>query len=77
MEGNIDWKAEMYERLSRAQRIELAMDLWDSVASEHGPQPVSEEQRKELLRRVDELDGGRMQTHAWSDVKQRLLREVL
>lgn len=76
MEGTIDWKAEMCERLNRSQRIELAMDLWDSVASEDGSLSVSEEQRQELRRRVDELDSGRMQSHPWSDVKQRLLRDV-
>ena len=39
--------------LSIAERIQLAQDLWDSIAAEPEALPATDEQRREILRRSD------------------------
>jgi putative addiction module component (TIGR02574 family) len=39
-------------KLSPAERIQLAQDLWDSIPEEFSGLPLSEEQRAELDRRL-------------------------
>jgi putative addiction module component (TIGR02574 family) len=76
MEGTINWKSEVFDRLNPSQRIELAMELWDSVVAENKQLLLSDDDRQEIRRRVTELDRGRMQSHPWHDVKQRMLRDT-
>ena len=40
-------------KLSRAERLQLVEDLWDSLVQEDGELPVSEEKREELRRRKE------------------------
>ena len=40
-------------QLSPAERIQLAQDLWDSVAAEPQVLPISEAQRQEVARRSE------------------------
>ncbi|HET8655119.1 MAG TPA: addiction module protein [Longimicrobiaceae bacterium] len=40
-------------QLSPAERIQLAQDLWDSIAAEPQVLPVSEAQRQEVVRRSE------------------------
>jgi putative addiction module component (TIGR02574 family) len=40
-------------RLSPAERIQLAQDLWDSIAAEPEVLPISESQRQEVARRSE------------------------
>jgi putative addiction module component (TIGR02574 family) len=77
MERISDWKEQAVDLLSPSQRIELAMDLWDSVTNDHISLPISEAQMSELRHRTAQLDGGQMETPAWNDVKHRLLRDPL
>jgi putative addiction module component (TIGR02574 family) len=41
-------------KLSPAERIQLAQDLWDSIPEEFSELPLSEEERAELERRLAE-----------------------
>jgi putative addiction module component (TIGR02574 family) len=63
-------------RLSVAERIQLAEDLWDSVAAETGELPLTEAQVAELDRRLAELardpDGGEPWEAVRGRVEQRL-----
>lgn len=59
--------------LSVAERIQLAEELWDSVA-EHPEQIVlTDEQRAELERRLAELDENPEAGESWENVKTRIL----
>jgi len=40
-------------KLSRAERLQLVEDLWDSLVQEDAELPVSEEKRDELRRRKE------------------------
>jgi putative addiction module component (TIGR02574 family) len=62
-----------FTHLSPAERILLAEDLWDSVASEHDAPPLSPAQQEELERRVAAADRGELAYASWPDAKRRLL----
>ena len=61
-------------RLTPAERIMLAEDLWDSLASDHYPLPLTPAQCDELDRRLAAADRGELSYSSWADVKGRLLR---
>jgi putative addiction module component (TIGR02574 family) len=61
-------------KLSKAQRILLAERLWDSVAEQAGPPPLTGKQQEELHRRLERLDRTGSQGRPWSQVKKRLMR---
>ena len=67
-----------YSRLSPSERLELAQDLWDSVdpASDTSVLPLSDEQRAELDRRLEELDASPNSGSAWPEVKERVLGKL-
>jgi putative addiction module component (TIGR02574 family) len=58
------------------QRLHLVEELWDSIASDQGALPLTEDQRQELDRRLDayELDGnpGRLADQVLADIRKRL-----
>ncbi len=58
------------------QRLHLVEDLWDSIASDQGALPLTDDQRQELDRRLDayELDGdrGRPADEVLADIRKRL-----
>ncbi|MBI1760969.1 MAG: addiction module protein [Acidobacteria bacterium] len=58
-------------QLSVAERIQLAEDLWDSVAQDAAQLPISEAQRKELERRLARFAEDPA-TRPWEIVKQEL-----
>ncbi|MDH5193784.1 MAG: addiction module protein [Nitrospira sp.] len=60
-------------KLSPAERIQLAEDLWDSVAThpEHLP-ALSDDQRKEIERRLAEHSRNPDSALSWEDVRARL-----
>ena len=59
-------------RLSPAERIQLAEDLWDSVEPEELP-PLTAEQMEECERRYAEHLRDPSSASTWEDVKARLL----
>ena len=62
--------------LSPAERIQLAEDLWDSVAAHPEQVEVPPEQLAELERRLAELDENPEDGEPWDQVKARLLQSL-
>lgn len=62
-----------FSKLTTAERIALAQDLWDSVHDETQLAPFTDEQVAEIKRRIAEVDSGAMPMYSWEEVKQRLL----
>ena len=60
-------------KLSPAERIQLAEDLWDSVASERGQSlPLTDEQRQEIERRLAEHERNPDSALSWDEVRAQL-----
>jgi putative addiction module component (TIGR02574 family) len=59
-------------RLSEAERIQLAQDLWDSIPEKSTALSLSGEQRSELARRLAEHDRDPSTAIPWSEARQRL-----
>ncbi len=60
-------------KLSPAERIQLAEDLWDSVAARPELLPaLSDDQRQEIERRVAEHARDPSLALSWEDVRARL-----
>jgi putative addiction module component (TIGR02574 family) len=56
--------------LSPAERLQLAQDLWDSLPEE--AVPLTEEQVRELERRLADHDANPRATIPWQEVRDRL-----
>jgi putative addiction module component (TIGR02574 family) len=64
-------------KLSPAERIQLAEDLWDSVAAEpNAVPPLSEAQIAEIERRLAEHTSDPSSALDWVDVRERLWARV-
>ena len=59
-------------KLSVPERIQLAEDLWDSIAAEPEALPLSEAQRAEIERRLAEHDRAPESAIPWEEVRARL-----
>ena len=64
-----------FSRLSPAERILLAEDLWDSLAASQETPPLTSTQLEELERRLAAADRGATAYSSWDKVKRRLLRK--
>jgi putative addiction module component (TIGR02574 family) len=62
--------AELME-LTPAERIQLAEDLWDSIATEDLP-PLTAEQEQEIDRRLAEHARDPSRASGWEEVRARL-----
>ena len=58
-------------KLSRAERLQLVEDLWDSIVQEDAEPSVSEEKRAELRRRKERFLQHPSSGRTWEQVKQR------
>ncbi|HEY0761105.1 MAG TPA: addiction module protein [Pyrinomonadaceae bacterium] len=58
-------------KLSRAERLQLVEDLWDSIVQEDAEMAVSEEKRAELRRRKERFLQRPSSGRTWEQVKQR------
>lgn len=58
-------------KLSRAERLQLVEDLWDSLVQEDLELSVSEEKRTELRRRKKRFLRHPSSRRTWEQVKQR------
>ena len=58
-------------KLSRAERLQLVEDLWDSIVQEDAELSVSEEKRAELRRRKERFLQHPASGRTWERVKQR------
>ena len=59
--------------LSVAERTEMVEDIWDSIAAVPEAVPLSEDQKKELDRRLEAYHLSPDAGSPWSEVKQRIL----
>jgi len=69
--------AELF-KLTPAERIQLAEDLWDSVAAnpDDDVMPLSEEQLAEIDRRIREHVADPSTALPWEDIRKRLWSKV-
>jgi putative addiction module component (TIGR02574 family) len=65
---------EEIERLSVAERVQLAEEIWDSIAATPERLPFTEAQRAELDRRLALLEGEPNRTIPWAEVRAKLQR---
>jgi putative addiction module component (TIGR02574 family) len=64
-------------KLSPAERIQLAEDLWDSVAADpDSAPPLTEAQRAEIERRLADHVRNPDSAASWEDVRARLLSRI-
>ncbi len=63
-------------KLSLAERIQLAEDLWDSVAAETGELPLTEAQAAELDRRLADLARDPDAGESWPVVRARIEKHL-
>ena len=61
-----------FSKLSIAERIQLAEDLWDSIPVERADVPLTEAQKAELDRRLDEIEEDPDAGESWEVVRARL-----
>ncbi len=59
-------------QLNIAERIQLAADLWDSIPEPHDEIPLTDAQKQELDRRLEQYQKDPTAGSSWEDVKQRL-----
>jgi putative addiction module component (TIGR02574 family) len=55
-----------------AERVELAQAIWDSVARNPENVPLTEAQREELDRRLDEYERNPNEGSSWESIKRSL-----
>ena len=63
-------------KLSVAERIQLAEDLWDSVAAETGELPLGAAQKAELERRLADLERDPGAGEPWEVVRARIEKRL-
>ncbi len=59
-------------KLPVEQRIQLVQDIWDTIAAENAAPELNEEQKRELERRVAELDANPNNVLTWEEIKARV-----
>lgn len=59
-------------KLSVADRIRIAEEMWDSVSEEQANLPLTVEQQDELDRRISDLEANPNAGSSWQDVRARL-----
>jgi putative addiction module component (TIGR02574 family) len=60
-------------KLSPEERLQLIDEIWDSLSAEPASIPVTDPQREELDRRLDDLDRDGPVGIPWDEVLTRLL----
>ncbi len=71
-------RAELWSELMKltpAERIDLVQDLWDSIAQQDLP-PLSDEEREELERRLEEHRRDPSVAITWDELKARLASQL-
>jgi putative addiction module component (TIGR02574 family) len=58
-----------------AERIQLVEDLWDSIAEDSGSLQLTDAQRTELDRRLDDFEAAPGAGDSWEAVKRKLQRK--
>ena len=63
------------KELSVAERLQLVGDIWDGIAAEQESLEITEAQRIELKRRLDEYRSSGEKGSSWESIKNRLQTE--
>lgn len=61
------------DRLSVPERIALAQAIWDSIPAEAHPPLLTEAQRQELQRRIDDHEANPDDVVPWEQIKAEAL----
>ncbi len=62
-------------KLSVAERIQLVEDLWDSIAADADDFPLTDAQKAELDRRLEEHEADPGSAIPWAEVRERLYKK--
>jgi putative addiction module component (TIGR02574 family) len=62
--------------LTVAERIQLAEDLWDSIAADTGDLPLTDAQKAELELRLADFERDPGAGEAWEVVRERIQRRL-
>ena len=65
-----------FNQLSVPERIQLVEDLWDSVAAETPPLPLTPDEIAELERRLDEMERNPDACIPWEQVRADIERHL-
>ena len=65
-----------FTKLSIAERIQLAEDLWESIPEEGIDVPLTEAQKAELDRRLEDLERNPDAGEPWEVVRARLYERL-
>ncbi|MBS1486583.1 MAG: addiction module protein [Bacteroidetes bacterium] len=63
---------EEIKKLSVEERILMVEEIWDSIAEDtiyKSTNPIQEEEKMEMLRRLQEFKSGNKKTYTWEEVK--------
>lgn len=63
-------------QLSVSERIQLVEDIWDTIAASQESVPLTNRQRQELDRRLDEYSRDRSTGRIWDAVREDLGHEA-
>ncbi|WP_169977699.1 addiction module protein [Tautonia rosea] len=61
------------DRLSADERLDLMLELWDSLASEPGRTHLTPAQQRELQRRLADHDANPDDVISWEEIKAQAL----
>jgi putative addiction module component (TIGR02574 family) len=64
-----------FSKMSVPERIQLVQDLWDSVHDEVQATGLTDEQRQEMRRRLNELESAEVQGVHWEELQKSLRAE--
>ncbi len=64
------------DELSTAERLQLLEQLWDSLSSTPGGVPLTDAQRQELDRRLDDLEREGAAGIPWNEVLQQIRKRA-
>lgn len=64
------------DRMSPEQRVELALEIWESLGDECPTRRLTAEQRNELSRRDAELDANPGKEVTWKEIRASLDAET-
>ena len=60
--------------LKVSERVRLAQDIWDSISAVPDTVPLSQADREELDRRLEDHRANPSAASPWADVRARILR---
>lgn len=64
------------DRMTVAARVELALDIWESLEGEISKMPLSAEDEEELESRDRELDNQPDSGLTWAEIRKRIESEA-